>query len=503
VSPRELVPGSIVGGKYAVRSVLGKTPVAVTYHAFTAPNREVALKLYDPALARRPDVIAELGAAAAAARDLPGHLALEEMDDGVDAELGAPFRVTELSPLPPLSQLVSLCALTPDEALAMIRSLAAALDLVHARGLAHLDLKPNNVFVGPPPRYAVRLGDFGAGFSTATERSPAQLAWAAPWLAPEQIDGPGAPQSDVMACALVAFHAMTGKSYWRSCSGEIDLAAWRDELRAPRASASARAHELRVVIPPRLDAAFARALAPDPGDRFASVGDFLAALEGRPPAETAPKPVAIAASPIEPAIEPPAVSTPDPFPSGSIALDVPAPAAAPPPVASESPPRPAGRKRVSPVLVLAPLGGLALIVGVAIALRGSKPEPAAAPSSAPLPAPTPTREPATTADPPPASAAPAPTATTMTTTTAPSAPPPPAVLPPSPDGSGLEITCMPACVSVKIDGVEVPIEPSTPLPAGHHTILVTSVNGVKKLLSINLKPGRVEKMFFQLGKPKK
>ena len=83
----------------------------------------------------------------------------------------------------------------------------------------------------------------------------------------------------MFATALVAFFAVTGRSYWRACSSHPpDLAAWESEIVASRASASERAKELGVSLPASFDAPFARALSALPSDRFDSVGAFAAAL---------------------------------------------------------------------------------------------------------------------------------------------------------------------------------------------------------------------------------
>jgi hypothetical protein len=77
----------------------------------------------------------------------------------------------------------------------------------------------------------------------------------------------------------VAFFAMTGRSFWRACAGpQPDLAAWQQELMAPRTPPSLRALELGVSVPGTIDKVMMRALSPDPNERPRSVGEFAQAL---------------------------------------------------------------------------------------------------------------------------------------------------------------------------------------------------------------------------------
>jgi hypothetical protein len=99
-------------------------------------------------------------------------------------------------------------------------------------------------------------------------------------MAPEQAQGnPAGPATDVFSAGLVAFCAATGRVYWRSCQGAApDLAAWQQEIAGPRVAPSARARELGASLLPALDVPLGRALAPNPAERFASVGELAEAL---------------------------------------------------------------------------------------------------------------------------------------------------------------------------------------------------------------------------------
>ena len=56
MSAPELLAGSVVAGKYTIRSLLHHGGAMATYRAVGAKNREVVLKVYDRAITALPDV---------------------------------------------------------------------------------------------------------------------------------------------------------------------------------------------------------------------------------------------------------------------------------------------------------------------------------------------------------------------------------------------------------------------------------------------------------------
>jgi serine/threonine protein kinase len=281
MSAPDLAPGQIVAGIYGIQSRLGHGGVVATYHAMTAPNRQVALKLYDPALRSFPDVLKLLGRYQMTAAALAARSIAPITESGEDPVTGAPFTVTDFEAHPTLKDLVELCPLSTAEMVTLMGNLGQCVDLLHSHGIVHLALHPNNVFVGPAPAYDVRVLDFGTGAVRKALGAREVSADKARWLAPEQLrnDEIWDARADVFSAALVAFFAASGRSYWRSCDAEeVDLAELRREILGPRVPASQRANELSLELPPAFDAVFARALAASPKDRFATVGEFTSSL---------------------------------------------------------------------------------------------------------------------------------------------------------------------------------------------------------------------------------
>ncbi len=252
-------PGKIVAGKYTIEETLGRTARGTTYAAITMPSREVALKVasvYVPEK-QRPRLLEAIRKQNVTLERLPERILLRVIEAGIDEE-GSLYVVSPRSPHPSLAQLVELCPLTPEEALKVMWRLARALDAVHEAGIAHLALKPTNIFVGPAPDYAMKLGDFSSDLMRrVVDDDDAGL-----WLAPEQIRDPSTAKApaDVYAAARIMFFALTGKELPRG--------------RRPVEYSI----EIGRTIPPGLDGPLLAGLDPVPEARFQSVTGLVEAL---------------------------------------------------------------------------------------------------------------------------------------------------------------------------------------------------------------------------------
>lgn len=271
MSRADVTPGSTVG-TYDVQGSLGTTAWSQTFVATTSGSDKLfALKVLD-----KDDDAAwsSLEETKKKLESVPNHLVLGIAELGVDEEIGVRFVAAPLSEHPSLADLVDIYALAPAEAVVLVKNLAIAIAAVHGAGLAHLALKPSNVFVGPPPTYAVRVVDFGADALRRAKKSRGALMW----LAPEQLDSdePAGARADVFTVALLAFFAMTGKTYWSApATDEEKLVA---DINGPRVKPSLRARAVGTTLPTRLDDVMLKALGPAE-QRYDSPRAFAEALE--------------------------------------------------------------------------------------------------------------------------------------------------------------------------------------------------------------------------------
>ncbi len=500
MSAPQLPAGTVIANKYSVVALLGFGGSSATYAAVGADGREVALKVFDPAIRQRADIMAAIEQTYAGTNALPADVAVPLLDAGYDAATGAPFSVTERITIPSLAQIVAQRPLSPDEVGTLLAYLARALDGAHARQLFHHAIKPTNIFVGLGQGQGIRITDFGAGLPRAAVPTQEGYAIAAPWLAPEQITGGSAGVgSDVFATALVTFYALTGRCYWRSCQGAPDLNGWQRELQAPRTPPSARARELGAMLSTGFDGLLGASLAVDPAQRFRSVGELAAAVESLVVSK-GPETAATMAFPsmalgggggdYPPPPAPMAGHGQPPGPAAGAPAQQPQVQQQPPqeqqqqpvnaapgyvPQGQPSSPglepnrrqtmeigqlrRPASSK-LAPVLV--GLVALVLVVGgvAAWVVMGNKTEtesvivPMASASAATV----------TAAD------SAAPTASAVEAPSAPSADP---VAPPPPAGEEVTLSCDPACDEIKVDDKAIELDKPLTLPEGKHTVVAS------------------------------
>ncbi|HEY5944530.1 MAG TPA: serine/threonine-protein kinase [Kofleriaceae bacterium] len=169
-------------------------------------------------------------------------------------------------------------------ALAILDTVADALDAAHAKGVVHRDLKPDNIVLSNATPPKVFVLDFGIAKLVSTANAgdktgPGTLTGQGTWLgtpgymAPEQwsVDGAG-PASDRYALGVIAFELLSGSLPFSAPSvpGMME-----QHFRADVPALSARG---AVGVPAALDAVLRRALAKDPEARFPTARAFVAAL---------------------------------------------------------------------------------------------------------------------------------------------------------------------------------------------------------------------------------
>ncbi len=174
-----------------------------------------------------------------------------------------------------------------EEALAIARQVAGALDYAHRQGVVHRDIKPENILLHEGE---AMLADFGialavkeAGGNRLTETG---LSLGTPqYMSPEQATGDRQldARSDVYSLGAVLYEMLAGEPPVTGPTVQAVVAKLLTE----------RPTRLRVVrdtVPEGVDAAVAKALAKVPADRFANAGDFAAALKAPDAASgTAPR----------------------------------------------------------------------------------------------------------------------------------------------------------------------------------------------------------------------
>jgi serine/threonine-protein kinase len=162
--------------------------------------------------------------------------------------------------------------LSPQRTVDLLGDIADALDVAHAAGLVHRDVKPGNVLVDNARSW---LSDFGLTKRIASRTAltaAGRTVGTAAYLAPEQIRGQDVDaRTDVYAFACVLYECLTGGVPFVR---DTDMAVLWAHLEQEPELPTSRAPEL----PAALDPVFASGLAKRKDDRFASCGEMVAAV---------------------------------------------------------------------------------------------------------------------------------------------------------------------------------------------------------------------------------
>jgi len=210
---RALKPGDppFVGG-YRLLGRLGAGGMGVVYLARSTGGALVALKVIRAEYAADHDFRARFRREAEAASGLTGQWVVPVT--AAEPTAREPWLATAFVPGPSLAEAVTLYGPLPERTVrALGARLAEALTEVHAAGLVHRDVKPDNILLaldGP------RLIDFGIARSTgATALTASDVVIGSPgYLSPEQARARGGdigPPSDVFSLGCVLAYAATGR----------------------------------------------------------------------------------------------------------------------------------------------------------------------------------------------------------------------------------------------------------------------------------------------------
>jgi serine/threonine protein kinase len=159
------------------------------------------------------------------------------------------------------------------EALGFIAQVLQALVYAHRLGVVHRDIKPSNIMITAGG--VVKLLDFGIALTgQGSELTQAgYLLGSISYMSPEQISGAKASaSSDIYSVGVTLYELLTGLLPITGANNyEIMMGHMNRIPAAP--------HMIAPIVPMRISDAVMRALAKDPVHRFATAGEFLAALE--------------------------------------------------------------------------------------------------------------------------------------------------------------------------------------------------------------------------------
>jgi serine/threonine-protein kinase len=215
-------------GTYEILALLGSGGMGEVYRAKdTKLGRDVALKILPATFTHDLERLARFRreAQVLAALNHPHIGAIYGLDEAERQQ----FLVLELVDGESLDRRIARGAIPVDEALAIAKQIAEALEAAHERGIIHRDLKPANIALNSDGN--VKVLDFGLAKATETQvQAPSELAnsptitspammtgvgtilGTAAYMSPEQAKGRAADKrSDIWAFGCVLYEMLTGR----------------------------------------------------------------------------------------------------------------------------------------------------------------------------------------------------------------------------------------------------------------------------------------------------
>lgn len=287
-----LTAGTVLGGRFEIRALLGEGGMGQVYKATDhALQEEVALKFISGDLARRPQALERFKHEARLTRSLT-HANVCRIHEFFEME-GHVFLSMELLRGRTLEDVLKAQAPLPVPlALHVAGGIAAGLREAHARGFVHRDLKPTNVMLEARTGRVV-LMDFGIAqlASDLAGGGEGVLAGTPAYMSPEQVRGQAqTTASDIYGLGVLLYEMLTGCPPHTGPTPMAVAAKHLSETPAPLQAAAP-------TVPAPLARVVMRCLAKDPAARYADAGAAAAALAeaAEPPRGGAGRIVALSA----------------------------------------------------------------------------------------------------------------------------------------------------------------------------------------------------------------
>jgi serine/threonine-protein kinase len=260
-------------GRYELGKVIGRGAFGVVYRAWdTGLGRAVALKRPRPGLLDATGAVQRFLREARSAAALRHPHIVTVFDSGeVDGE---PYLVTALVEGRNLAE--ELADRRPGfrRAAGWVAALAEALEHAHRSGVIHRDVKPSNVLIDRED--VAYLTDFGLARSGAARGSltaDGQVLGTPAYMAPEQARGDTDTidqRTDIYSLGVVFYQLLTGTLPFVGADRMVLLRIQEEDPRPPRS--------LDPAIPRDLETVCLKAMAREPGRRYATAAEFAADL---------------------------------------------------------------------------------------------------------------------------------------------------------------------------------------------------------------------------------
>ena len=280
---RRWTPGEVILGRYMVERELGQGGMGVVYGCLDRVGGvRVAVKCLPPELAHDSMEMEEVRENFRLVYGLshPNIAGVRQLERDARGEYFLVMEVAEGESLRKWERgKWKAGGVGLSEAVAVLRQVAAALDYAHSEKVVHRDVKPGNVMIDGKGR--IKVLDFGLADQIRTSLSRASQTYrgtsgTGPYMSPEQWRGrPQDGKTDQYALGVMAYEMLAGRLPFEN----TDMSVLREVVLKEEPDAIPG-------VPDGAMDAIRRAMAKDRGERFASCGEFVEALEGKRSAGT-------------------------------------------------------------------------------------------------------------------------------------------------------------------------------------------------------------------------
>ncbi|GFG73749.1 serine/threonine-protein kinase [Mycobacterium botniense] len=266
--------GLTLSGRYRLQRLIATGGMGQVWEAVdNRLGRRVAVKVLKQEFSQDPEFIERFRneARTTAMLNHPGIASVHDYGETtMNGEGRTAYLVMELVNGEPLNSVLKrLGRLSLRHALDMLEQTGRALQVAHAAGLVHRDVKPGNILITPTGQ--VKITDFG--IAKAVDAAPVtqtgMVMGTAQYIAPEQALGHEAtPASDVYSLGVVGYECVSGK---RPFSGDGALTVAMKHIKEPPPP-------LPSDIPPNVRELIEITLVKNPQLRYRSGGPFADAV---------------------------------------------------------------------------------------------------------------------------------------------------------------------------------------------------------------------------------